>query len=205
MSSLCEYILLLSTQYALNILRATCGNIRAAGMVGCQTLPKVAKGCQSLPKVAKVCQRLPKKSSALCHSAMHTMLAKRIMAPMLHVLGIETYLMLLREWCHASLPDTLKTIACSERVGYLSFVLWNLSCCLFWSHLLQRSSPVQVSDRAKKRGKTQLGTLGAGNHYVEVQVSPAASTSPICDKLGCKVQSSSALHVPFLHVQHVNF
>lgn len=29
---------------------------------------------------------------------------------------------------------------------------------------------VQVSDRAKKRGKTQLGTLGAGNHYVEVQV-----------------------------------
>ena len=29
---------------------------------------------------------------------------------------------------------------------------------------------LQVSDRAKKRGKTQLGTLGAGNHYVEVQV-----------------------------------
>ena len=30
----------------------------------------------------------------------------------------------------------------------------------------------QVSDRAKKRGKTQLGTLGAGNHYVEVQAGP---------------------------------
>ncbi len=30
---------------------------------------------------------------------------------------------------------------------------------------------MQVSDRAKKRGRTQLGTLGAGNHYVEVQVS----------------------------------
>ncbi|KAL0022452.1 hypothetical protein WJX79_001856 [Trebouxia sp. C0005] len=29
---------------------------------------------------------------------------------------------------------------------------------------------LQVSDRAKKRGRTQLGTLGAGNHYVEVQV-----------------------------------
>ncbi len=29
---------------------------------------------------------------------------------------------------------------------------------------------MQVSDRVKKRGKTQLGTLGAGNHYVEVQV-----------------------------------
>ncbi|KAL3133571.1 hypothetical protein ABBQ38_007418 [Trebouxia sp. C0009 RCD-2024] len=32
------------------------------------------------------------------------------------------------------------------------------------------ADPSQVSDRAKKRGKTQLGTLGAGNHYVEVQV-----------------------------------
>ena len=66
MSSLCEYILPLSTQYALNILRATCGNIRAAGMVGCQT-----------------------KAVHYVTVTMHTMLAKRIMAPMLHVLGIE--------------------------------------------------------------------------------------------------------------------
>lgn len=27
-----------------------------------------------------------------------------------------------------------------------------------------------VSSRAKKRGLTQLGTLGAGNHYAEIQV-----------------------------------
>ncbi|KAL0035786.1 hypothetical protein WJX77_002605 [Trebouxia sp. C0004] len=33
-----------------------------------------------------------------------------------------------------------------------------------------KADPSQVSDRAKKRGRTQLGTLGAGNHYVEVQV-----------------------------------
>ncbi len=37
---------------------------------------------------------------------------------------------------------------------------------------------MQVSDRAKKRGRTQLGTLGAGNHYVEVQVSICAPPPP---------------------------
>ncbi len=39
---------------------------------------------------------------------------------------------------------------------------------------------MQVSDRAKKRGRTQLGTLGAGNHYVEVQVSIFAPLLPPC-------------------------
>ena len=37
----------------------------------------------------------------------------------------------------------------------------------------------QVSDRAKKRGKTQLGTLGAGNHYVEVQARPLLTSLPV--------------------------
>lgn len=32
------------------------------------------------------------------------------------------------------------------------------------------ADPSKVSKRAKKRGVTQLGTLGAGNHYAEVQV-----------------------------------
>lgn len=31
-------------------------------------------------------------------------------------------------------------------------------------------SPPQVSARAKKRGLPQMGTLGAGNHYAEIQV-----------------------------------
>jgi tRNA-splicing ligase RtcB len=35
----------------------------------------------------------------------------------------------------------------------------------------------QVSKRAKKRGLPQLGTLGAGNHYCEVQVSPPCSVN----------------------------
>jgi tRNA-splicing ligase RtcB len=32
------------------------------------------------------------------------------------------------------------------------------------------ADPARVSMRAKKRGLPQLGTLGAGNHYLEVQV-----------------------------------
>jgi tRNA-splicing ligase RtcB len=33
-----------------------------------------------------------------------------------------------------------------------------------------QADPSKVSDRAKKRGLPQLGTLGAGNHYCEIQV-----------------------------------
>ena len=32
------------------------------------------------------------------------------------------------------------------------------------------ADPAKVSLRAKKRGLPQMGTLGAGNHYAEVQV-----------------------------------
>ena len=32
------------------------------------------------------------------------------------------------------------------------------------------ADPSKVSMRAKKRGLPQLGTLGAGNHYTEIQV-----------------------------------
>jgi tRNA-splicing ligase RtcB len=34
---------------------------------------------------------------------------------------------------------------------------------------LQGADPDEVSDRARERGRTQLGTLGSGNHFVEVQ------------------------------------
>ncbi|OYT54052.1 MAG: RNA-splicing ligase RtcB [Candidatus Altiarchaeales archaeon ex4484_2] len=34
---------------------------------------------------------------------------------------------------------------------------------------IEGASPAKVSDRAKSRGKNQLGTLGAGNHFLEVQ------------------------------------
>jgi tRNA-splicing ligase RtcB len=35
---------------------------------------------------------------------------------------------------------------------------------------LEGAEPAEVSDRAKARGRGQLGTLGAGNHFVEVDV-----------------------------------
>lgn len=35
---------------------------------------------------------------------------------------------------------------------------------------MMMANPSKVSDRAKKRGLSQLGTLGAGNHYCEIQV-----------------------------------
>jgi tRNA-splicing ligase RtcB len=38
------------------------------------------------------------------------------------------------------------------------------------SGALAGADPAQVSERAKRRGKDQLGTIGSGNHFVEVQV-----------------------------------
>jgi tRNA-splicing ligase RtcB (3'-phosphate/5'-hydroxy nucleic acid ligase) len=35
---------------------------------------------------------------------------------------------------------------------------------------LPQANPAKVSDRARKRGLDQLGTLGAGNHFIEVDV-----------------------------------
>jgi tRNA-splicing ligase RtcB (3'-phosphate/5'-hydroxy nucleic acid ligase) len=32
------------------------------------------------------------------------------------------------------------------------------------------ADPSKVSARAKKRGLPQMGTLGGGNHYAEIQV-----------------------------------
>ncbi len=41
---------------------------------------------------------------------------------------------------------------------------------------------LQVSARAKKRGLPQMGTLGAGNHYAEIQVRAWAG------RLSCSLQ-----------------
>jgi tRNA-splicing ligase RtcB len=38
------------------------------------------------------------------------------------------------------------------------------------SGALADADPAQVSDKAKRRGHDQLGTIGSGNHFVEVQV-----------------------------------
>merc|ERR1719379_2611527 len=44
--------------------------------------------------------------------------------------------------------------------------------------------PSKVSARAKKRGLTQLGTLGAGNHYAEIQVVDEVYNQKAADKMG---------------------
>ena len=41
--------------------------------------------------------------------------------------------------------------------------------CEEYGRMLQ-ADPSKVSRRAKKRGLPQMGTLGAGNHYAEIQV-----------------------------------
>jgi tRNA-splicing ligase RtcB (3'-phosphate/5'-hydroxy nucleic acid ligase) len=46
------------------------------------------------------------------------------------------------------------------------------------------ADPSKVSKRAKKRGVTQLGTLGAGNHYVEVQVVEEIFDSVAANRMG---------------------
>lgn len=56
---------------------------------------------------------------------------------------------------------------------------WSLSKGLAWPEDLEHceengrmanADPSKVSQRAKQRGLPQLGTLGAGNHYAEIQV-----------------------------------
>jgi tRNA-splicing ligase RtcB len=49
---------------------------------------------------------------------------------------------------------------------------------------IEGAQPARVSDRAKKRGKGQLGTLGAGNHFIEVDVVDAIFHPEAADAMG---------------------
>jgi len=49
---------------------------------------------------------------------------------------------------------------------------------------IKGADPDAVSDRAKKRGKPQLGSLGAGNHFLEVQVVDKVFDKTIAKVLG---------------------
>mmetsp|Transcript_22240 Transcript_22240/g.61483 ORF Transcript_22240/g.61483 Transcript_22240/m.61483 type:complete len:506 (-) Transcript_22240:255-1772(-) len=46
------------------------------------------------------------------------------------------------------------------------------------------ADPTKVSSRAKKRGLPQMGTLGAGNHYAEIQVVDAIYDEAAAAKMG---------------------
>lgn len=49
---------------------------------------------------------------------------------------------------------------------------------------LPGADPARVSDRAKERGTTQLGSLGSGNHFLEVQVVDELRDRDVAEKLG---------------------
>lgn len=49
---------------------------------------------------------------------------------------------------------------------------------------IQGADPEAVSDRAYERGKAQSGTLGSGNHFLEVQVIDQLYDADLCDEFG---------------------
>ena len=49
---------------------------------------------------------------------------------------------------------------------------------------MQGADASKVSPRAKKRGKNQLGTLGAGNHFLEIQLVDEIYDKEIAEKFG---------------------
>jgi len=49
---------------------------------------------------------------------------------------------------------------------------------------MEGADPSTVSNRAYERGKAQSGTLGSGNHFLEVQVIDQLYDKTLCDKFG---------------------
>jgi len=49
---------------------------------------------------------------------------------------------------------------------------------------MEGADPVAVSPRAYERGKAQSGTLGSGNHFLEIQVIDQLYDRQICDEFG---------------------
>jgi tRNA-splicing ligase RtcB len=52
------------------------------------------------------------------------------------------------------------------------------------SGCLQGADPARVSPRAKERGRGQIGTLGAGNHFIEVDVVERIFDDPAAEVMG---------------------
>lgn len=57
------------------------------------------------------------------------------------------------------------------------------------------ADPTQVSNRAKKRGLPQMGTLGAGNHYAEVQVVDEIYDDFACKRMGLDRQGQVCIMI----------
>jgi len=55
------------------------------------------------------------------------------------------------------------------------------------SGCMRGSSAAKVSDRAKQRGRTQIGTLGSGNHFLEVQYVEKILEPEIAERFGLQL------------------
>jgi tRNA-splicing ligase RtcB len=53
--------------------------------------------------------------------------------------------------------------------------------------LLKGADPSKVSSKAKERGSEQLGTLGSGNHFLEIQVVQEVCDKAVAEKLGLRI------------------
>lgn len=51
---------------------------------------------------------------------------------------------------------------------------------------MEGANPTSVSDRARQRGRDQLGTLGAGNHFIEVEVVDQVFDPQVASIMGLK-------------------
>ncbi len=61
------------------------------------------------------------------------------------------------------------------------------------SGAMAEADPDKVSDRAKQRGRTQLGTLGSGNHFLEVQYVEKILEPEIAERFGLRVNQVAVL------------
>jgi hypothetical protein len=67
--------------------------------------------------------------------------------------------------------------------------------CEEYGRMLQ-ADPSKVSSRAKKRGLPQLGTLGAGNHYAEIQVVEEIYDDLAAYRMG--VEQKGQVYIPLM-------
>lgn len=58
---------------------------------------------------------------------------------------------------------------------------------------LEGADPAKVSQRAKDRGRSQLGSMGAGNHFVEVQVVESIADAAVAETFGLRKDQVTVL------------
>ena len=99
------------------------------------------------------------------------------------------------------IPTSAQDLDCALEMG----MDWSLREGYAWAEdkehaeeygRMLQADPRKVSKRAKKRGLPQLGTLGAGNHYCEIQVVDDVLDQFAADRMGigCKGQVVVMIH-----------